>query len=101
MSEKCPNCGAKLGGFFGESITEDDQIKNLNKTIKDLKDKMRKEGLGDSAKDLEEKEQEGQKDTERRSISFNAIFQSKTDHDRGKKLKTSVAGIPPGESHQY
>ena len=44
---------------------------------------------------------EGQKETERRSISFNAIFQSKTDHDRGKKLKTSVAGIPPGESHQY
>ena len=44
---------------------------------------------------------EGQKETERRSISFNAIFQSKTDHDKGKKLNTPVAGIPPGESHQY
>ena len=29
---------------------------------------------------------EGQKETERRSISFNAIFQSKTDFDRGKKV---------------
>ena len=28
---------------------------------------------------------EGQKETERRSISFNAIFQSKTEYDKGKK----------------
>ena len=28
---------------------------------------------------------EGQKETERRSISFNAVFQSKTDYDKGKK----------------
>ena len=54
MSEKCPNCGAKLGGFFGKTIMEDDQIKDLNKTIKDVKDKMVRDGLGDSAKDLEE-----------------------------------------------
>ena len=42
--------------------------------------------------------EEGQKDTERRSISFNAIFQSKADFDRGKKLDTPVAVIPPGKS---
>ena len=41
---------------------------------------------------------EGQKETERRSISFNAIFQSKADFDRGKKLDTPVAVIPPGKS---
>ena len=28
---------------------------------------------------------EGQKETERRSISFNAIFQSKTEYDREKE----------------
>ena len=41
---------------------------------------------------------EGQKDTERRSISFNAIFQSKTDYDRGKKAEIPPAAIRPGES---
>ena len=41
---------------------------------------------------------EGQKETERRSISFNAIFQSKADFDRGKKLDTPVAVVPPGKS---
>ena len=41
---------------------------------------------------------EGQKETERRSISFNSIFQSKADFDRGKKLDTPVAVIPPGKS---
>ena len=41
---------------------------------------------------------EGQKETERRSISFNAVFQSQADFDRGKKLDTPVAGVAPGES---
>ena len=41
---------------------------------------------------------EGQKDIERRSISFNAIFQSKTDYDRGKKAEIPPAAIRPGES---
>ena len=41
---------------------------------------------------------EGQKETERRSISFNAVFQSKADFDRGEKLDTPVAGIAPGDS---
>ena len=41
---------------------------------------------------------ERQKETERRSISFNAIFQSKADFDRGKKLDTPVAVIAPGKS---
>ena len=41
---------------------------------------------------------EGQKDTERRSISFNAVFQSKTDYDRGKKAEIPQAAIRPGES---
>ena len=41
---------------------------------------------------------EGQKDVERRSISFNAIFQSKSDYDRGEKLNTPVAVVPPGKS---
>ena len=37
-------------------------------------------------------------DPERRSISFNAVFQSKADFDRGEKLDTPVAGIAPGDS---
>ena len=37
-------------------------------------------------------------DPERRSISFNSIFQSKADFDKGKKLDTPVAVIPPGKS---
>ena len=41
---------------------------------------------------------EGQKEIERRSISFNAVFQSKTDHDREKKLEVSQAVVKPGES---
>ena len=41
---------------------------------------------------------EGQKDTERRSISFNAVFQSKTDYDRGKKAEIPQAAVKPGES---
>ena len=41
---------------------------------------------------------EGQKDVERRSISFNAVFQSKADFDRGEKLKSPQAAIAPGES---
>ncbi len=41
---------------------------------------------------------EGQKETERRSISFNAIFQSKTDYDRGKKAEIPQAAVRPGES---
>ena len=37
-------------------------------------------------------------DPERRSISFNAVFQSKTDFDRGEKLKTNnEAVVPPGK----
>ena len=41
---------------------------------------------------------EGQKETERRSISFNAVFQSKTDYDRGKKANIPKAGTLPGDS---
>jgi len=41
---------------------------------------------------------EGQEDVERRSISFNAIFQSKTDHDRGKQANIPQAGVAPGDS---
>ena len=41
---------------------------------------------------------EGQKETERRSISFNAVFQSKADYDRGKKVEIDNAVVPPGES---
>jgi len=41
---------------------------------------------------------EGQKETERRSISFNAIFQSKTDHDRGKQANQPGAVVKPGDS---
>ena len=40
---------------------------------------------------------EGQKETERRSISFNAVFQSKTDYDRGEKLRIWEE-LPVGES---
>ena len=41
---------------------------------------------------------EGQKETERRSISFNAVFQSKTDHDRGKKANIPEAVVKPGDT---
>ncbi len=41
---------------------------------------------------------EGQKETERRSISFNAIFQSKTDHDKGKKANQPGSVVKPGET---
>ena len=41
---------------------------------------------------------EGQKETERRSISFNAVFQSKTDYDRGKENEVPQAAVRPGES---
>ena len=41
---------------------------------------------------------EGQKDVERRSISFNAIFQSKTDYDKEKKLETPQTVVRPGET---
>ena len=41
---------------------------------------------------------EGQKETERRSISFNAIFQSKSEYDRGKKNEVPQAAVRPGES---
>ena len=41
---------------------------------------------------------EGQKETERRSISFNAVFQSKTDHDAGKKANMPGAVVKPGDS---
>ena len=44
---------------------------------------------------------EGQEDVERRSISFNAVFQSKTDYDAGKKLNTSVTEKLSEVSHQY
>ena len=37
-------------------------------------------------------------DPERRSISFNAIFQSKTDHDKGKKANQPRSVIKPGET---
>ena len=42
--------------------------------------------------------EEGQKETERRSISFNAIFQSKTDYDKGKKVEPGEAAVEPGDS---
>ena len=42
---------------------------------------------------------EGQKETERRSISFNAIFQSKTDYDKGIKVEPAVLEAGPGESN--
>ena len=41
---------------------------------------------------------EGQKDVERRSISFNAVFQSKTDYDKEKKLEIPQAVVRPGET---
>ena len=41
---------------------------------------------------------EGQKETERRSISFNAVFQSKTDHDAGKKANIPQGVVKPGDS---
>ena len=41
---------------------------------------------------------EGQKEIERRSISFNAVFQSKTDYDAGKKADIPQAVIAPGDS---
>jgi len=41
---------------------------------------------------------EGQKDVERRSISFNAIFQSKADFDRGEKANIPQAAVAPGDS---
>jgi len=41
---------------------------------------------------------EGQKETERRSISFNAVFQSKTDYDAGKKANIPQATVKPGDS---
>ena len=37
-------------------------------------------------------------DPERRSISFNAVFQSKTEHDRGEKVNIDNAVVKPGES---
>ena len=37
-------------------------------------------------------------DPERRSISFNAVFQSKSDYDRGQKLKIDNAVVKPGDS---
>ena len=41
---------------------------------------------------------EGQKETERRSISFNAVFQSKADFDRGEKANIPQAVVAPGDS---
>jgi len=41
---------------------------------------------------------EGQKETERRSISFNAVFQSKTDYDKGKKVNVPQGVIKPGDT---
>ena len=41
---------------------------------------------------------EGQKETERRSVSFNAVFQSKTDFDRGKKANIPEAVVKPGDT---
>ena len=41
---------------------------------------------------------EGQEDVERRSISFNAVFQSKADFDAGKKANIPQAVVKPGES---
>ena len=41
---------------------------------------------------------EGQKDVERRSISFNAIFQSKADYDRGEKANIPQAVVAPGDT---
>ena len=37
-------------------------------------------------------------DPERRSISFNAVFQSKTDYDKGKKANIPEAVVKPGDS---
>ena len=37
-------------------------------------------------------------DPERRSISFNAVFQSKSDHDRGKKANIPSSVIKPGDT---
>ena len=37
-------------------------------------------------------------DPERRSISFNAVFQSKTDHDKGNKVNIDNAVVKPGDS---
>ena len=37
-------------------------------------------------------------DPERRSISFNAVFQSKADFDRGEKANIPQAGVVPGDS---
>ena len=37
-------------------------------------------------------------DPERRSISFNAVFQSKSDHDRGEKANIPQGVIKPGDS---
>ena len=37
-------------------------------------------------------------DPERRSISFNAIFQSKSDHDRGKEANVPGAVVKPGDT---
>ncbi len=37
-------------------------------------------------------------DPERRSISFNAVFQSKTDFDKGKKANIPEAVVKPGDS---
>jgi len=37
-------------------------------------------------------------DPERRSISFNAVFQSKSDYDRGKKVNIDNATVKPGDS---
>ena len=37
-------------------------------------------------------------DPERRSISFNAVFQSKSDHDRGEKANVPGSVIKPGDS---
>ena len=37
-------------------------------------------------------------DPDRRSISFNAVFQSKSDHDRGKQAHQPSAVVKPGDS---
>ena len=42
--------------------------------------------------------EEGQEDVERRSISFNAIFQSKSDHDKDKIVNPPQAIVMPGNS---
>ena len=41
---------------------------------------------------------EGQKETERRSISFNAVYQSKSDYERKEKVTMSTSAVAPGES---